>query len=459
MGVIHAAHELGRAAEAISRVHQAPPQNGRHAPAPRPRAQASREEGRRPVLLPGVTILDETEAFINRHAYLPTPHNARVMTLMAGASYITPLLPATFRGLFAGLPESGKTTALKITADLSSSPVNLSGTEPYARSEIIAAGNTPELGFPTFYLDDMKLFGPAGQNDSRDLRADVLRRGYKNGETMGVSRSTVGVKANIFAPFLMSGLEAVVPADVRTRCIILWHEAGAPESYYDLRYAVQLAHEYGKSLKEAAGVAWEDLAAFRGYGYHPKMTARYLEVWEPLLAVAKCVGGQKWVNYCIDAFVALTGNGTSLRDLTPRQKVFRDVAEVMDGPLSWAAGAGFIPGDLLGPELARLRPDGYKGMNENALLQHIAANLTGIGKRQVGGLLKLGYPLDRMMGYLARDIRDEWDAIRPPDPSDVETPEAVSPFELGGEDDGELGALLQEVQGVQEVSAVAEPAR
>ena len=412
------------------------------------------QAGDRPVPLPGVTILDEIEGFINRHAKLPTPHNARVMALMAGASYVTPLFPATFRGLFAGMPNSGKTTAMNITADMSSNPTDLAGTEPYARSAIIGAAGTPELGCPTFVMDDMKLFGDSGMNGSRDLRADVLRRGYKNGATTGVSRSQVDKKISVFAPFLMSGLEAVVQGDIRTRCIILWHEEGRPEQYYDLRYAVRLARDYGKSLKEAIGVAWEQLAGFRGDGYHPKMTGRYLEVWEPLLAVAKCIGGQKWVNYCIEAFTALTGNGTTVQQLTPRQKVVRDVVAVMDGPLAWAADQGFIPGDLLGPELALLPGGGYEGMNENALLQHIAANMTGIGKRQVAGLAKKGYPLDRMTGYLARDIRQEWDQIRPAEPSDVEAPEAVSPFEVTAEDDGDLDALLQGVQGVQGVSAV-----
>jgi len=407
-----------------------------------------------PTRLPGITILDEIEAFINRHAKLPTPHNARVMALMAGASYVTPLFPATFRGLFAGLPNSGKTTAMNITADISSNPTDLAGTEPYARSAIIGAGNTPELGYPTFVMDDMKLFGDSGMNQSRDLRADVLRRGYKNGATTGVSRSQVDKKINITAPFLMSGLESVVQGDVRTRCIVLWHEEGRAEQYYDLRYAVRLARDYGKSLKEAVGVVWEELAGFQGDGYHPKMEGRYLEVWEPLLAVAKCIGGQKWVNYCIEAFTTLTGNGTTVRQLTPRQKVIRDVVEVMDGPLSWAAEQGFIPADLLGPELAALPDNGYGGMNDNALLQHIAANMIGIGKRQVGGLMKRGYPINRMVGYLARDIRAEWDAIRPPDPADVEAPEAVSPFEVTGDDDDDLDALLQEVQGVQEVPAV-----
>lgn len=418
-----------------------------------PRPGPDEDAGDRPVQLPGVTILDEIEGFINRHVKLPAPHNARVMALMAGASYVTPLYPATFRGLFAGEPNSGKTTAMRMTADMSANPTDLSGTEPYARSAIIGAANTPELGYPTFVMDDMKLFGDSGMNQSRDLRADVLRRGYKAGETTGVSRSQVDKKINIFAPFLMSGLEAVVQGDIRTRCVILWHEPGKAEQYYDLRYAVRLARDYGKSLKEACGVAWEALAAFRGDGYHAKMTGRYLEVWEPLLAVAKCIGGQKWVNYCIEAFTALTGNGTTVQQLTPRQKVIRDAVTVMDGPLSWAAEQGFIPGDLLGPEFALLPGNGYEGMNDNALLQHIAANMAGIGKRQVAGLAKRGYPLDRMMGYLARDIRAEWDAIKPPDAADVEAPEDVSPFAAAGEDDSDLDDLLQGVQRVQGVSS------
>lgn len=398
-----------------------------------------------------VTILDEIEAFANRHVYLPTPHNARVMACMAAVSYATPVFPATFRGLFAGKANSGKTTAMKMTVSMSANPVDLTGTEPAARSAIFAAANTPELGYPTFYMDDMKLFGDSGMGSSRDLRADVLRRGYKRGETLGVSRAGVDRRFNIYAPFLMSGLEAVVQGDVRTRCIILWHEAGEAEQYFDIRFAEPLARDYGRALKEAVRNVMGDLEAFRGYGYHPKLRGRSLEIWEPLLAVALHVGGQRWLNYMVEAFIALTGAGSNVRQLTPRQQVISDAVTVMDGPLSWAAGHGFIPGDLLGAEFARLPGKSYEGMNENALLQHIAANMTSIRKRQVGGLLRKGYPLDRMMGYLAQDIRDEWDMIRPDEPEDVEAPEAVSPYEASGEDDGDLDDLLQEVQGMQGV--------
>lgn len=397
-----------------------------------------------------VTILDEIEAFANRHVYLPTPHNARVMACMAAVSYATPVFPATFRGLFAGKANSGKTTAMKMTVAMSANPVDLTGTEPAARSAIFAAANTPELGYPTFYMDDMKLFGDSGMGSSRDLRADVLRRGYKRGETLGVSRAGVDRRFNIYAPFLMSGLEAVVQGDVRTRCIILWHEEGEAEQYFDIRFAEPLARDYGRALKEAVRNVLGDLEGFRGYGYHPKLRGRALEIWEPLLAVALHVGGQRWLNYMVEAFIALTGAGSNVRQLTPRQQVISDAVTVMGGPLSWAAGHGFIPGDLLGAEFARLPGKSYEGMNENALLQHIAANMTSIRKRQVGGLLRKGYPLDRMMGYLAQDIRDEWDMIRPDEPEDVEAPEAVSPFAAAGEDDGDLDDLLQEVQGVQE---------
>jgi hypothetical protein len=430
----------------IRRVAAAPRANGT-APQPAPLAP-------RPSALPGVTILDEIEGFINRHVHLPSPHNARVMALMAGASYATTAFPSTFRGLFAGLRGSGKTTAMMVTVNMSANPVDLSGTEPAARSAALGAASVPELGFPTFYLDDLKMFGESGTGSTRDFRADVLRRGYKTGETSAVSRNGVNRPFNISGPFYMSGLEAVIPEDIRTRCIVLWHEEGEAEQYFDLRFAVPLAQEYGRSLRDAVGAVLEDLEAFRGYGYHPKLRGRALEIWEPLLAVARHVGGQKWVNYCIEAFTALSGGSTAVRQLTPRQKVIRDVIAVMDGPLAWAGRQGFIPGDLLGRELGRLRGDGYEGMNENALLQHVAANMTGIGKRQVGGLLRRGYPLDRMMGYLASDIRAEWDAIRPQDPADVEAPEAVSPFAVSGDDGDDLDDLL--AQGVQEVQGVAQ---
>ena len=410
-------------------------------------------QGPRPINRDDTTILDEIEAFNNKRIHLPTVHNARVMALVAGASYITPVVPSTFRVLFAGKPKSGKTTAMMSTAYMSANPTDLSGTPDAARSEMLGLANMPELGPPTFYLDDLTLFGESGMNQPKDLRVEVLKRGYKRGAKLAVSRSGVSKKFSIFAPFLMTGLEVAVPADIRSRSIVLWHEFGKAEQYFDIRYAEPQAKKYGRALKAAVQEHMKEIEDFRGYGYHPKLTDRYLEIWEPLLAVAKYVGGQKWVNYCIEAFVALTNNGSSVA-LTPRQELIRDTVTVMDGPLSWAADAGFIPGTLLANELARMDGD-YAEMDENALLQHIAANMEGVRKRQVSGLLKGGYPADRMMGYMARDIRSEWEAIRPPDPDDIEDPERISPFDITDDDDRQfenLDDLVQEVQQVQGVS-------
>lgn len=400
-----------------------------------------------------LTILDEIEAFINRYVHLPTEHNARVMALMAAASYATPVFPATFRALFAGPPNSGKTTAMNVTAKMCANATDLSGTPDGARSEIMGLANTPELGPPTFYLDDLTLFGESGMNQTRDLRAEVLKRGYKRGEKMRVSRSGVSKKFSIYAPFLLSGLEVAVPADIRTRSIVLWHEKGRAQLYFDARYAEPEALRFGRALKGIVGQHLEAMKDFRGYGYHPKLTDRYLEIWESLLACARFVGGQKWVNYCIDAFVSLTNNGSSVV-LTPRQELIRDVIAIMDGPLSWAAEAGFIPGTLLASELNRM-DGGYSEMDDNALLQHIAANMEGITKRQVAGLLKRGFPKDRMTGYLASGIRAEWDKIRPADPDDVEDPERISPFDILDEENGQfenIDDLVQEVPGVLGVS-------
>ena len=407
-------------------------------------------------MMEDLCILDEIEAFNNRHIHLPTVHNARVMALIAGASYMTPRCPATFRALFAGPPESGKTTAMGVTVSMCSNAIDLSGTQDAARSALIGAAGMPELGPPTYYLDDLTLFGESGMNIPKDVRVDVLKRGYKRGEKLSVSRQGVNKKFSIFAPFLMSGLEVAVPKDIRSRSIVLWHEAGQAEQYFDVRYAQPMAVEYGKALKEAVNNVIDDIEAFRGYGYHPKLTQRYLEIWEPLLAVAKHVGGQRWVNYCIEAFVALTGNGSNSRQLTPRQRVIRDAVTIMDGPLAWAAEVGLIPGELLGKEFERLPGNEYAGMNENALLQHIAGNMFGVRKRRASGLSRLGYPSNQMVGYLAVDIRDQWELIRPDDPADVLEPEQKSPFDIDADDAEDFELDIESLAGVAGVAGVSQ---
>ena len=167
------------------------------------------------------------------------------------------------------------------------------------------------------------------------------------------------------------------------------------------------------------------------------------------------LGGQQWLNRCISAFTDLASARPTQIALTPRQQVIRDAAAIIGearGPGGARRGAGSSPAEMLAAELKRADDDLYRNFSENSLLQFIAANMEPLPKRQVAGLAKCGcYPLPRMMGYFARDIRAEWDR----DPARMTRPTWRFPrrsarSRLADVDDGDLADLLQgahEVQG------------
>ena len=405
-----------------------------------------------------MTILDEIQGFVSRHVNLASESKAVAMTLYAAATHATEAFPAFGRMLFTSdKPESGKTTAMEVTAALCSNPQSAEGTSDGLVSTLAEATTQPEVGVPTLLWDEVeKFWGLSGLNKPAHIFQDVATKGYKRGKTRSRSVNRAKSRFSIYTPILMTGLQTAVPTDLRTRCIIIWCEPGEPKEYFDVRESEPLAYRYGRDLRAAVRNVMGDLAEFRALGMHPKLIKRKLEVWEPLFAVALHLGGQRWLNKCMDAFTELAADSSSQLVLTIRQQLIRDAVELMDGPLREQATWGFIPGEALALELKGLDTDPYDVLGVNAILQLVARNMEpAIRKRRVGGLLKKGYELDQMVGYFAGDIRAEWDKIRPDERKDVEIPEFANPFDISSDDDGDLEYLPEpeaEVAGVAGVS-------
>lgn len=402
-----------------------------------------------------MNILDEVEGFVSRHVHLTSESNAVAMTLYAAATHAVEAFPAFGRMLFTSdKPESGKTTAMEITAALCSNAQSAEGTSDGLVSTLAEATNQPEIGVPTLVWDEVeKFWGLSGLNKPAHIFQDVSTKGYKRGKTRSRSVNRAKSRFSIYTPILMTGLQTAVPTDLRTRCIIVWCEPGEPREYFDARESEPLAYRYGRDLRLAVRNAMADLGEFRALGMHPKLIKRKLEVWEPLFAVALHLGGQRWLNKCMDAFTALAADTSSQTVLTVRQQLIRDAVELMDGPLAAQSLAGFIPGEELALELKGLDTEPYDMLGVNALMQLVATNFEPvIRKRRLGGLLKRGYDRDQMMGYLAGDIRAEWDKIRPDERKDVEIPGFDNPFGIKDDEDGELEYLPDPEAGVAGVA-------
>lgn len=392
-----------------------------------------------------LTILDEILGFVKTHVYLASENQAVAMILYAAGTHALKAFPAYGRMLFTGPPNTGKTTMMNLTAALSANPQNAKGTQDGLMSLMHAATNTPEIDMPTLYRDEVsQVFGQSGLNRPNHIFVDVLLEGYKEGASTSRSVNRAPSKFSLYCPVLMTGRQTAVPDDVRRRCIVIHSAKGRAEHYFDVREAQPLARRYGDDLGKAVKNVFEDLKEFRALGIHPALVDGVLEVWEGLFAVAVHLGGQKWLNKCLAAFTELALGTSNQAVLTARQQLIRDTARLMEdgGPLFLQGEAGFIPAEMLADELKRTKDDLYAPFGPNGLLQFIAQNMAPLPKRQVKGLIKRGcYPIDRMMGYFADDIRAEWDRIRPDDPADVELPEFANPFDISGVDDDEFDEL------------------
>lgn len=386
-----------------------------------------------------IGILDEFDQFYDEHLVL-TDAQRWALVLAAASTHGLEAFPTIWRLLFIGdKPESGKTLGMTITAKLSANPESAKGTTYALQSALAAATNTPELDTPTLFYDEMDLFGPAGLGSPRHPFAEILREGYKRGATRQWSVNRSPQVYSIFTPVIMTALNVAVPPDVRSRCIIIRMFPGTPKEYFDVRESETRAGMLAKVMNIAVKSVLPELKAFRAESLRlPGLSNRRAEVWEPLFAVAVCLGGQKWLNRCAIAFRELALNSSSQHALTPRMTVLRDMNLVLDGVLAKEAERGFVPGDALRRELIGLADPLYANSSPDRVSRLIQQAMLPVQTVQLRGLARKGYPEDRMRGYYAEDIRLAWERVRPPEPEDTELPVTKDPFDASGEDDADF---------------------
>lgn len=360
-------------------------------------------------------ILDECRDFIARYVHA-TDEQLDAMTLTAAATHAVRYGVTFPRTLFTSdEPDSGKTLAMTVTLALCANPVDVSGTSYAFQSALMEASNTPEQPTPTLYLDEVSdVFGQSGLSGSRHPVAEILRKGYKHGATRSASVNRVRTEYSIFTPFLMTGLRAAVPRDIRTRCVVFTMSAGVPQAYYDVREA----EPYGDALQHALAASVrrnrDAVSTFRARGLHPKLVKRRLEIWEPLLATAYAVGGRPWLARALRAFAALALDESDSVPLTPVQTIAQDCAGVAE-----QSGADFIGGMALVDELRRIDRPLYAGRSDASLACLIRDALPcSSEQRRVDGQPLRGYP--------SHALTDAWSAVRPHDDS---TPEPDAPAE------------------------------
>jgi Protein of unknown function (DUF3631) len=365
-------------------------------------------------------ILDEVTAFISNHLSL-TRTQADAITLYASATHALPGLVTIGRMLFsADVEAAGKTLAMEIAAALSDNPQDASGT-PYAlQSELAAAAATPEKHHPTFYFDEIGgVYGESGLNKGNNNTLDaVLKKGYRISGKSSWSVNRTKQEFSVFGGFYLTGLKTAIPRDIRSRTIVIEMKPGRPKRYYDIRESVPQARELQESLGSQVLAMTGDISAFRARGFHPRLTGRKLEVWEPLLAVAWVMGGQRWLNRCLTAFLDLALSESDEIRLSPRQRVLKDMNDILDTAF---AGKRFVGGLALADELRHL-PDPLYGRTPNGIARLVADYMEPVQPRQER------FGQERVRGYRSADIRRLWEQVKPEEMDDAELMEEDNPF-------------------------------
>lgn len=378
-------------------------------------------------------ILDEAVQLFEKYV-VTSRVNTDAAVLFAAMTWAQQVLVTIPRMLFTseetGLEETGKTTAMNVTAALSARPEEADGTYAALRSALSEATGTPENSLRTWTFDaiDATVFGESGQNaGSNSTLVKLLEKGYKKGAHDAVSVRGSKRKLPLFFPVLMTGKGVSLRRDLRSRTIVLRMTPGKPARYFSVREGEPEARELGQALGRAVREHLKEIEDFRGLGLHPKLDARKLEVWEPLFAVASALGGQEWLNRCRDCFetLALSSAGVAL---TPRQRVLRDAAGALAKipykviPNGALVGRQFAGGLALADEVRRL--PGYEEKTPLGVAQAIAEHMRPVSPRQVR------FGKEVISGYLADDIRRAWNAVAPEDPDDAALQEEVNPFDV-----------------------------
>ena len=378
-----------------------------------------------------MSILDDGHDFMSDYVSA-TDHQIDAMTLYAFATHGMDAWVTFGRLLFySELEESGKTHAMNITLSLSANPMDTEGTQFAMQAAMLAASNTPETPTPSLYRDEISdVTSRNGMSGGRNPIMKYLRKGYKRGATDMVSRQGVDERYSIFTPFLMTGLRpACVPRDVRSRCISIRMLPGKPRRYFDVREAEPYAAGLQTAISQAVKSQIPALSRFRARGMHPKLTARKLEVWEPLLAIAYVLGGQRWLNRGVAAFTALALDESDHVSLTPRQMVIRDVAMIAE-TLTDGTEETFIGGLAIADEMMRLDNPLYVGRSAASLSCLIRDSVpVDSEQRRLGGVPVRGYPVSALTAA--------WECEQPSETDDVDIPEEENPFDVTGVTDDE----------------------
>ena len=238
--------------------------------------------------------LEQAEAFYRKYAVFPSSHHHTVLPLWAAHTYVASSFVTTPRlFLDSAVPASGKTRVLELLNLTTFEPMLAFAASPAALIRTIDASDPPR----TILFDEVDtIFGNRGNTQAQEIAA-VINAGYKAGAVVprcvGDASNVAVVELKAFAPIALAGLHSNVPDATRSRSIHFRMQKRKPSekvtAFYQ-RVAVVEAAPIREGLAGWLKPLEESLARAR-----PAMPNgvedRPAEIWEPILAIADCAGG------------------------------------------------------------------------------------------------------------------------------------------------------------------------
>lgn len=382
--------------------------NGRFAPKAEPESDAQREINSVTIerKSEGERLLDETLTAVRDYVAIGDAESV-AMALYAVATHAVDAFRTFGRMLFnAESHECGKTVAMMTTAYLSRNPEDAEGTSYALQSLLAEYANATEKGRPTFYFDEVSsIFGTSGLKGSNHPLAGILRKGYKSDATSKWSVNRMAQEFSTFSPFLIAGNGNSVPADIRSRCILIRCVKGIPRFELEDYGAEDRLRRISQSLSREVPRYKSAMEEFRvPRDQIAGMSARKAQIWHPLLAVAFHMGGERWFGMAVQAFQDINGTADATEVLSADQQTLKELAEFV---IQFEyERTDFIPGMEMADELATLSR--FEGRSPLSITHDIARAMPmkAVKKRPNG----TDAPV---WGYYGAWILDAWEAQRP----------------------------------------------
>jgi uncharacterized protein DUF3631 len=345
-------------------------------------------------------ILNDVYDFLGRFIVYPSDEARVAHTLWVAHTHLMGEWHATPRLAFlAALPDSGKTTALEVTATLVPNALPSFNTTPAAL--VRSASDVANL--PTFLVDEIdKVFE---KKDATDIAA-VFNAGYKRGATVLLNEkkgdSWEPTKKNAFAALAMAGIGSLPDTILSRSIIVRMKRRRADES---VEYFYERDHEpEGHALRDRLA-EWSETLTGIGKD-RPKMPEgiinRNHQIWEPLLAIADGAGSD-WTDRARVAAVALVALNRTDGSASVNLRLLSDLRTVFgeDDKLHTNGINGIINKLVNIEEAPWVSIDRGRPIDANILASLLKLFNISSSDVKIGGV--------NLKGYYKKDFHDAWE--------------------------------------------------